>query len=169
MVKKDFKSQDELVEYIIEKYGENSNITFFTTPSYIEGIVGFDNSETKIVYNYDKMVESLEDEYQAENEEAGETIFECPYVDAMEWISTNVYPINSIIIFCPIIDIEEYYLDENNNVKDLISSLPREAILGTDFFDYHIYVDIEKLNENDIDKIERYNQDVKDDITIKVI
>lgn len=142
---------------------------FFTTPSYIEGIVGFDNSETKIVYDYDKLVESLANEYQAENEKAGETIFEDPYLDAMEWISTNVYPTDSIIIFCPIIDFEECYLDENDNMKNLIASLPREAILGTDFFGYHIYVDIEKLNENDIDKIERYNQNVKDDITIEVI
>lgn len=72
--------QDEIIEYVSE---ENSEAIMFRDPDFYDAIVGYtfnENDLPVLVYNYNKMVESLASEYEDSED---------PITDAIEWIEYN--------------------------------------------------------------------------------
>ena len=74
---------DEIVDYVSE---ENPEAIMFRNPDFYDAIVGYIINEEDLpvlVYDYNKMIESLAAEYE-EEEEIEDTI-----LSAMEWIDYN--------------------------------------------------------------------------------
>jgi len=73
-------SIDEIIEYVGE---ENSSAAMFSGPDFYEAIVGYTFNAYDLpvlVYDYNKMVESLTLEYSDSED---------PITDAIEWINYN--------------------------------------------------------------------------------
>lgn len=74
------RTQDEIIEYVSD---ENPEATMFRNPDFYDAIVGYIFNEDDLpvlVYDYNKMVESLAAEY-SESED--------PIIDAIEFINYN--------------------------------------------------------------------------------
>ena len=71
---------EEIIQYVTE---ENPDALIFREPDFYRAIVGYYYNEIGLpvlVYKYDKMVESLMEEYWDSED---------PYLDAVEWIEYN--------------------------------------------------------------------------------
>ena len=71
---------DEIIDYVRE---ENSSAVAFHSPDFYNAIIGYtmnSNHMPVLVYDFDKMIESLSKEY---------TDSEDPMCDALEWIEYN--------------------------------------------------------------------------------
>lgn len=60
-----FNTVEELKEALVEEGCEGAVV--FVNPDYLEAVVGYDD-EGRVVYNYDRMIESLIDEGMTEEE-----------------------------------------------------------------------------------------------------
>lgn len=71
---------DEIIEYVSE---ENPEAIMFRNPDFYEAIIGYILNEDDLpvlVYDYNKMIESLSAEYKDAED---------PIMDAIEWIDYN--------------------------------------------------------------------------------
>ena len=71
---------EELIDYIST---ENPDATMFVNPNFYEAIVGYTENDEGLpvfVYDYNKMIESLAEEYEDSED---------PVTDAIEWIEYN--------------------------------------------------------------------------------
>ena len=98
--------------FLVENYDEN--MVFFDNPSFDSAIIGVTH-DNRAVYDYDKMVESLTNEYVSEGKEEEEAASM-----AMEWINYNslralpYVPNGPIVLF----NTEEMFDDEDESDGD---------------------------------------------------
>ena len=70
------KTTEEIRQAIAEQFGEEAleGVCMFENPAFVDAIVGFDTHHKKVVYEYEKMAESLMKEDDMTAEEAVEFI-----------------------------------------------------------------------------------------------
>lgn len=102
----------------------NPNCLFFDPDNiYDKGIIGYSTDKQKIVYSFDKLVESLADDYRNGDYEEyveGETDYETM---AMEWLEFNTlralpyYGENAPLVLYEGVDENEGVMVDEDNVK----------------------------------------------------
>jgi hypothetical protein len=76
----EYNKVDEIIQYVSE---ENPDALMFRDPDFYDAIIGYYYNEMDLpvlVYQYDKMIESLAAEYPDSED---------PHLDAIEWIDYN--------------------------------------------------------------------------------
>ena len=138
MIKLSFKSDSELQKYLIDN---NLNDTImFTGPTYVRAVIGI-TTDNRLVYDYDKMVETLADDYRSFGG------YKNPVEEAIEWIDTNIYyvgPMSPIVVYPKPIEGLDDYLGIDGLDEELIPI--EDAIIGISYND-DVLIDSE-MSEN---------------------
>ena len=96
----------------------------FVEPTYVKAIIELSNDQ-RLVFNYDKMVETLADDYRSYGND------EDPIETSMEWINTNIVYMGSktpFIVYEKPIEGLDTYLEINGLDEELLPI--EDAIIG---------------------------------------
>lgn len=113
------KTTAEVRLAISEFYGEDisQSVSLFENPDFNDAIVGVDPEAKKVIYDYDKMVKCLMDEYGMTEDEAVEFL-------SINTIRTLPYIPNAPIVMGKIFGLEEEFEEKDNDEHTSIFTFP---------------------------------------------
>lgn len=141
MFKCSFTTLEELNKFLLESdYGE---VKFCVDPDYVDAIIGI-SDESKIVYDFDRMVEHLANIYKSDED------IDDPYSSASEWIEYNCQ-----IPYWEVV----YTLEDDSDLYEYGEEFPEQfsdytnAIIGINNYGV-LLLDSEHVKVYNIDDIE---------------